>query len=222
MAMKPKPDEKLREDATRRLLADPETQAFLAVSGVLKGLVPIKGSDDAGLHRPAAITTLEAVADATLRADDTRYLERMLLGQAQTLQAIFTQFTLQMRQADRLPQFQAFAQIALKAQHQCRQTLATLGELRHPRRATFIKQQNNAVNQQVNNGGPPAKETEKFQTATANKLLEAIPGERLELGTAATAGGSDPALETVGAVNWPEDRGRQAVGEPERLETRRV
>jgi len=202
MATKPKFDEKMREQITRRLLADPEAQSFLAITGVLGDLLPSKESNGANLHRQTAVETVEAVANTALQADDTRYLERMLLGQAQTLQAIFTRYTVRMRQTDHLPQLQGFAQIALKAQHQCRQTLVTLGELRHPRRATFIKQQNNAVNQQVNN---ELAETEKNPAAAANKLLEVIPGERVELGTTATAVGGDSTLETVGAVHRPAD-----------------
>lgn len=59
--------------------------------------------------------------------------------------------------------------------------------------------------QQVNNGLPAgdparAREVEK----SPNKLLETLPGERLDTGTPATASGADPYLETVDAVHRTE------------------
>ncbi|MGH8646968.1 MAG: hypothetical protein ACREX4_21935 [Gammaproteobacteria bacterium] len=63
-------------------------------------------------------------------------------------------------------------QLALKAQNQCRQTLAALAEIKNPRRTTFIGQQNNATNQQVNNVGGPS-ETRKNPETRENELLEA-------------------------------------------------
>jgi hypothetical protein len=41
--------------------------------------------------------------------------------------------------------------IALKAQNKSRQTLVTLIEFKNPTKTTFIRQQNNAISQQVNN-----------------------------------------------------------------------
>ena len=44
-----------------------------------------------------------------------------------------------------------YSNMAFNAQKQCRQTLLALHEVQHPRRTTFVNQQNNAINQQVNN-----------------------------------------------------------------------
>lgn len=81
---------------------------------------------------------------------DLRCVEAMLLDQSHVLQSIFMFYTQKMSSAVHIEQIEALGRIALRSQNQCRQTLATLIELKNPKRATFIKQQNNAVNQQIN------------------------------------------------------------------------
>jgi hypothetical protein len=78
-------------------------------------------------------------------------IELMLLMQAETLNIVFNRMLVNAANSELMVHFEKFTEIALKAQNQSRQALAALGELKHPRRATFIKQQNNAHNQQVNN-----------------------------------------------------------------------
>ena len=135
-------------------------------------------------------------------------LEEMLLAQAKTLDALFHRYLHRMDSADYLPKAEAYARIAMKAQHQSRQTIVTLGELKHPKRATFIKQQNNAVNQQINQGGAQndssAEKPENFEQSQ-NKLLEQDDGERLEPGTAQAASETDSTMATVGKLNRTQD-----------------
>ena len=138
---------------------------------------------------------------------DLSTLEAMLFDQSHVLQTLFVLFTHKLSHAKHLEQVDTYSRIALKAQNQCRQTLATLGELKNPKRATFIRQQNNAVNQQINqdkNSKKPEKES--------NEVLEVIPSERLDIRETQTTIGANPEMETVGAIDRPEDRRRQAEG----------
>ena len=152
--------------------------------------------------------TLRALND--LRADalgdlaGTQAVERMLLAQSVVLQSVFAHYMTQASRTDMLPKLQAFADLALKAQNQCRRTLATLAEIRNPRRAQFIKQINNAVNQQVNNS-LAAAETRKIPESEPGKVLEVdhAEGRRLDAGTAALAVSHDADMATVGTFNRP-------------------
>jgi len=132
----------------------------------------------------------------------------MLLAQAATLDAVFHRYLHRMDSAEYLPKLEAFARIAMKAQHQSRQTIATLGELKHPKRATFIKQQNNAVNQQINQGtvkdGRSDKKPENSEQSE-NKVLEQDHGKRLEPGATQTTGRINPAMATLDKVNRAKD-----------------
>ncbi|MGH9905868.1 MAG: hypothetical protein ACRD8U_09850, partial [Pyrinomonadaceae bacterium] len=148
---------------------------------------------------------------------DLKRAEGMLIAQAHALQAIFTNLSWRAAKAQYMSQFQPYIALALKAQSQCRTTLQTLGELKYPKETAFIRQQNVAVNQQVNNGtssgtnastmnDPRARAREKFSDST-NEVLE-NHHERVELGTPDAASETDSKLATVGAVNRAKDGGR--------------
>ncbi len=82
---------------------------------------------------------------------DMEELEQILLNQVSALDAVFYNYISRTARSEYLEHAQTFSDIAFKAQKQCRTTIATLAELKKPRSATFIRQQNNATNQQVNN-----------------------------------------------------------------------
>ena len=148
--------------------------------------------DITGLDRDALQAELAIQNEALFSGDITR-IEAMLLDQSHTLQALFTHFLQRISGCEYLQQVETYTRLSLKAQNQCRQTLATLGELKNPKRATFIKQQNNAVNQQINqdkNSKKPEKE--------ANEVLEVIPNERLDTRETQATIGNDSEMETVG------------------------
>ncbi|HHZ64023.1 MAG TPA: hypothetical protein EYN67_05445 [Flavobacteriales bacterium] len=136
---------------------------------------------------------------------DMKRVEAMLLDQSHVLQEIFSKYALKMGDAEYTSQLEVYAKIALKAQNQCRQTLGTLGELKNPKRATFIKQQNNAVNQQINGDNLQESKAEKNSNNSPNKLLSEVKGERLERGTSSEARRGDQAVEAVGEVNRTKD-----------------
>lgn len=146
----------------------------------------------------ALVTELVAQCDMVKSGDLSR-IEAMLLSQAHALQAIFTNCAWRMSKAEYLNQNQIYGLLALKAQNQCRATLATLAEIKNPNRATFIK--NTATNQQINVGVPAPK----ISDDPANELLEAKPHERLDTATQTPANTADQKMETVGALNRSKD-----------------
>lgn len=139
---------------------------------------------------------------------DLGQVEAMLLDQSHVLQTLFVFFIQKMAHAKYMETLEPYSRIALKAQNQCRQTLATLGELKNPKRATFIRQQNNAVNQQVNQHG----ENPKNLGYPANKILEEITSERLEPGTPQAAIGVNQEVEAVGENHRTKDGRREKEG----------
>ena len=153
----------------------------------------------------------ELQQDALGTPTGTEFIQRMLLAQSVTLQNIFTRYMARAVQADMLPKFQAFADVALKAQNQCRRTLATLAEIRNPRRTQFIRQVNHAVNQQVNNDKSlAATESRNIPESKPPELLTVIPGETLDTGREATPIGSRASLEAVGVQHRPQDARRES------------
>jgi hypothetical protein len=64
-----------------------------------------------------------------------------LTAQAYALQAIFEKASLQIARSESLGALQGWAVLAMKAQGQCRQTLATIADIRNPKATAFIKQQ---------------------------------------------------------------------------------
>lgn len=165
-----------------------------------------------------------------VKAGNMNRPETILIMQAQTLDVIF--HTMAQRAAANVGTYRDTAELylrmALKAQSQCRSTLETLAEIKAPRSTNFIRQQNvahqqqvnNANQQQVNNGDPPDKDATPTRAHGKNmhpkqeneQLVENNDGStQMDNGTTATAGRSDPLLETVGAVDRPADsRGEKA------------
>lgn len=100
-----------------------------------------------------------------------------------------------------------FSHLALKALEQQRKTLATLANIRNPKRVAFVKQLNQAVNQQVNNGENSSVDSisGKNSESSTSELLEMIPSERLDTRTQSQAIRSDPRLEALDMQHWPEN-----------------
>ena len=130
---------------------------------------------------------------------DLGHLERMLTHQAALLNAIFANLAQRAMNCELMKNMETYLRLGLKAQSQTLATAEALALLKNP--APYIRQANIAAgHQQVNNYAGAGK------TETApNKLLEVTDVERLVPGTAATASGSHQAMETVGAVNRPQD-----------------
>jgi hypothetical protein len=151
---------------------------------------------------------------AAINGGDLRNVEAMLSSQAVALNTVFAEMARRaaLSAGKYLEVTDTYMKLALRAQSQCRATLETLAAIKNPP-VVFAKQANIAHgHQQVNNGTALAyaKQTEKAPT----ELLEHDHGKRLDTGAATTAGGSDPALETVGAVHRSAQRRGQGRIKP--------
>ena len=142
---------------------------------------------------------------AKVRAGNLAQVEKMLLSQATALQSLFARLVERGMDADLFPHYETHLRLALRAQAQSTRTLEVLANLKNPP-VVIAKQANIAQgHQQVNNGLPAddpgrARETEN----SPSKLLEELPSERLDTGTAATTSGGDSEMATVGAVHRTE------------------
>ncbi|MDB5762460.1 MAG: hypothetical protein JWQ21_1455 [Herminiimonas sp.] len=171
------------------------------------------------LHITDAIAVMQTKV-ARVQRGDLSEVEATLAAQAVALDAIFN--GLAKRAAQNMGQYmgatETYLRLALKAQAQCRATLETLAEVKYPKAPTFVRQQNVAYQQQVNNGSA----TDDSETSTrthaheksvnqSNELLETQHGERLVSRTAGSASGNDSTLEAVGVVNGAADSGRKGA-----------
>lgn len=87
--------------------------------------------------------------------------EARLTAQAVALDAIFNGLARRaaLNMGQHMGACETYLRLALKAQAQCRATLETLAEIKYPKSPTFVRQQNVAYQQQVNNGGDYATNT---------------------------------------------------------------
>jgi hypothetical protein len=181
-----KPDETQAASLARAALR-PSVQGAITVKEYTKGLGDL---DLAGL--------VDELSDQAKTANDgnPKRAEGMLMVQAHTLDAIFNHLARRAINAQYMNQLEPYLRLALKAQSQCRATLETLNTIKNPPQLAWIKQQNVAVNQQVNNGtGDPSRARES--EISANELLEVLPHEWLDTRTASTASRINSQLETV-------------------------
>lgn len=147
------------------------------------------------LDLKSLVDEMESVSEQ-VRNGDLSSLEDMLVCQTYSLQHMFTNMALKISCTSNAEHIDLLSKLALKAQNQCRSTVATLSEMKNPKRATFIKQQNNAVNQQINQD-----KNSKNLDKPANELLEKTHGERLDTRTTQETIGAHQGLETVGESN---------------------
>jgi hypothetical protein len=128
----------------------------------------------------------------------------MLMSQAHALQAIWAYFAEIGRSQTQLSKIQTIMSIALKAQSQCRMTLETLAVIKNPPNVAFVRQQNVAVNQQVNNRPPAGVARAEELPIQSNELLEA-QRDRLDTRATEEAIRPDSYLEALGPVNRSKD-----------------
>lgn len=177
-----------KQEATTLVVSDLAQSASNAVNALYAG-VEIKDGER-GLDMREIHAQLERHSEA-LESGDLKGVEDMLTYQSHVLNQIFNLQVIKAAQSNRIEQFETFMRIALKAQNQTRQTLSTLAEVKGVKKTTFIKQQNQAVNQQINN-------SEKNEHTTS-ELLE-TSNERLDTSTKGGTISSNTPLETVGAL----------------------
>lgn len=153
------------------------------------------GAVNAGEDRADQADYYLSMADRALNGD-IQPMETMLIAQACTLDLLFNKCIRIARNCEFLNGTEVYSNMAFKAQKQCRQTLLALNEVQHPRRTTFVNQQNNAVNQQINNGSDPGD----FQKKPANELLTEVQYETVDTRGTFKASRAHKELAAVGKV----------------------
>lgn len=123
----------------------------------------------------------------TVQDGDLRRAESMLMSQAHALQAIFAHFGERAKNAETWEGLQTMMGLALKAQSQCRATLETLVEVKFPRQTQFVRQQNVAMNQQVNNGAGESRARGETLESTTELLGRTDGVDTAKTGAAGTA-----------------------------------
>ena len=143
---------------------------------------------------------------AAVQSNDLSRAEGMLIAQAHTLDGLFARLTSNALTSTDMDKLERYMKLALKAQNQARATLQTLGELKAPKQVAFVKQANIGNQVQVNNDGSPARSRAKKKPKAPNELLEVEHGKWLDTRAAGSASGADPAMASVGAKHWPDQR----------------
>jgi hypothetical protein len=179
----------------------PSLNAAMIIQAFQPGLIDA----DTGVNFTPGVDELSA--DLLKRSQevvggDMTLPESMLMSQSYALQAMFTHYARLARTAEGLDTAQTLATLALKAQGQCRATLQTLVEVKYPRQVQFVKQQNIAGNQQVNNGGEvPALPRAEKDLLPSNELLEKFnDAERLDAGAQSATSGVNLSVVPLVAV----------------------
>ena len=142
---------------------------------------------------------------ADVRKGDLSGPEAMLVAQAASLNAIFTELARRsaMNMGEYLEASEKYMRLALKAQAQCRATIETLSHIKNP--PTVIARQTNisAGPQQVNNGA--AKPESQLTSNQPNELLEHYDEQRVDTGATRATVGSDPTLVALGTGHGAEN-----------------
>ena len=141
-----------------------------------------------------------------VKEGDMSNMETMLAAQAYTLDAMFNRLLMRAEATEYMNHLESYLKLAFKAQAQARSTIEAISAVKNPPVARYVGQANIAHgHQQVNNGDSRAGENQNVK----NELLEEKNnGEWMDTGTKEEAGGDDPAMETMGAVNRAKNRRR--------------
>lgn len=193
-----------------KFLLDPSMHATVLAS-VYKGT-------DAEVSLLSIYDEVNRVIDLPAKAK-LAYIENTLTAQALALQSVFSCLAVRAGNTKLIDHFGIYAGLALKAQRQCRATLATLADIINPAQATFIK--NNARNQQVNIGGADLPRLPKKNSLKpTNELLRSLPHAAMDQsGTLATIPTDSP-MAAVVPIDRAKHTGGQGAGEPKRAKAR--
>lgn len=162
----------------KMIVAEPQHLA----AGTMQNLMEkIRIDDGDGSLVPGVQGFVESISEANqaMQRGDLSHLESVLYAQVETLNTMFHSALYRANTSEYINQYKQYQDCAFKAQNQCRRTVMAIAEMKSPKKATFIRQQNNAVNQQINNSD------------SENELMEAQHGERLDRGASKKAIGAD-------------------------------
>ncbi len=132
-----------------------------------------------------------------LSLDNLNEIEYMLMMQTKTLDLFFYQTLKQIPGLKITNHVQLYTDIALRAQNQSRKTLLALANLKNPKKAMFVKQQNVAVNQQVINDSKLDNESDKNIKKVANELLKERNNETLDFRGTPTSSRANQIMATM-------------------------
>lgn len=156
------------------------------------------------------VETVERAA-GQVNAGDMTGVEAMLMSQSVALNAIFCEMACRAARNVNTGgrNAETYLRMALKAQNQCRATLETLAEVKNPRQATFVRQQNIANQQQVNNGVQPAEARAHVveNENKSNQQLEDQHGQRMDTGAQGAPGRAYSHVAAVEQVDGTPHRG---------------
>lgn len=190
-----KPD-KIEKDKIEEKRKAATTELYLHSRGhATMALSKLHGS---GFDSVTAFERLSRSVDRVLN-NDTNEIEAMLMTQAKSLEYVFYDALTKLPNSS-MERAEVCADIALKAQAGCRKTLMALAELKHPRRTTIIKQQNNAITQQVNNN--VKSENNK---KVANELLSETNHASLDYRGTSEASCFNQTVATMETINRSQD-----------------
>ena len=168
-------NEKAQEEAQKEI-EFAKNKATLALNSMAGAAMSIHHINN---HRTDVVTLLNGLLDQNknlVQDGQIQGIESMLAMQAKVLNALFNEMIVRAMSTDYIDRFQAYMGVALKSQKQARQTLSTLAEVKSPRRTTFVRQQNVALNQQVNN---TTQDLENLNKST-NELISEATYETLD------------------------------------------
>ena len=121
----------------------PDDKARLALMPSLNGAAVIHAYQGGVMGKDVDVNLMVDHLRTTfteVKGGDLHTMEAMLISQATALQTIFASLARRASTQERLPQYQAFLGLALKAQAQSRATISALVDLKSPRQATIEKQ----------------------------------------------------------------------------------
>ncbi|HAT7072034.1 TPA: hypothetical protein JAN90_04490 [Legionella pneumophila] len=152
-------------------------------------------------------TVMQGLIDGAQKITEgnTKEIEQMLFTHVKTLDYVFYDALSQLTDCQMINQIEVYANIAFRAQNQSRKALLALAELKNPRRATFIKQQNNAINQQINSSSQEQVKNFKNSNKFANELLKEADRETLDCRGTPETGSINPKMETLEPIYRSKD-----------------
>ncbi len=194
-----------KSELARKLVQAQGQNALLSID-MLNGRI-----DGHDMETMVAVREEQTAIIERVQGGDMSDIEAMLVGQALTLQAMFTKYGgLINANTNNLKACQAVFNMAMKAQAQSRATVQALVELKYPKSVVITKQANiTNGNQQVNNGvdgGVFRSNTRTHahaqeNTIEQNELYRGIDNdttdERMDTGAQSTHGATDKELATV-------------------------
>lgn len=179
------------------LLTDPTRSTAITISAIFKDLDPDVKS---------LLTKIHEQKESMIQGN-TSIMEEILAGQAQTLQALFHFYAHRIPYCETVEKMQVYSDLLIKMNNNCRKTFLAIQQIKNPSPTTFIKQQNNATNQQVNND--TKTDSEEKLVNTANELLKESKHETVDRRRTDKTSRANLQMAPMGKINRSNNRKRQ-------------